>query len=634
MKFMKKFTAVLLSVLIAFSCAIGSSAQTTADAAGDVYSPFARFVDTVFGAAHDVIFGLLTKMLAQRNIPDYEDYIAEKHDYIYEGTNGASRGDGWSAGFTSGSVIPESWRCDADGNPDPNGMCVNKKYQTGGYQASASKMYTDQNFSMIILSNGADGNGNGIDDILIFASIDGVGVAAGTTKLIRAKVEEALSAFGVRHGDILGLNISATHCHLGFDTQGMAIATLFNNRLNPTTDYDRSINREMEEAIVARAVECAKTAYPKMEKGALSFFETSTVDGVNDKFDGGAKRKNYFSCFLFEGVSGEKTIISNIGSHPTSWLQQKSVEGKGIEYNTNMMFADYPYFMAMALKDAGYNLVFAQSAQAAITGPSIDEPDEETQKAAEEWSAKYALSKENWVELYGEKYADKWYTTLEYGFENSNGEWEDGFFAGQRKRGYLLADHIIKAADTATPVEAVLNVKNAETCLSLDYGVMSMACVSGLLGENTVKVENSESGYGVMAETNYIEIGEDIAILTATAELSPAILFGTDENYTGTTKWTGETSWTGEDWEYPTLTEIVREATGDEDKTVLVFGITNDAIGYIFPDICMPKSLIGSLFYKNEADDMLNCVLLTPGRDCGAQITEGYQAIVNELYKK
>ncbi len=634
MKFGKKLLAVLLSAVIAFSFTVGTSAETTENAEGKPYSVFAKAIDSALGAGHDLIFGLLTKLLAEKNIPTYEEYTAEKHDYIYDGTNGTSKGDGWSAGFAMGSVVPESWRCDADGNPDPNGMCVNNKYATGGYQNKASKLYTDQNFSLVILSNGADGNKNGVDDIIIFASIDGVGVTAGTTKLIRAKIEEVLAPFGVAHSDILSVNISATHCHVAFDTQGMTIATMFNNRLNPLTDYDRSINQAMEETIIARAGECAKSAYEKIEKGTLSFFETDAVDGVNDKLNSGVKTKNYFSCFLFNGVSGEKTIISNIGSHPTSWLVDKAVEGKGVNKKTNLMFADYPYFMAMALKDAGYNLVFSQSAQAAIDGPSIDDADEATVAAAEAWAEKYELSKEEWVERYGEKYADKWYTTLEAGYYNPDGVWEDGFFNWHRVKGYLLADHIIKASENAKPVEPTLKVKNTETCLGLEYGVMAMGCVSGLLGENVVKIDNSETGYGVMTETNYIELGSDVAILTAPGELSPSLVYGSDDEYTGTAKWTGTTSWTGEDWGYDTLTDIVREATGDADKTVLLFGITNDELGYIYPDICMPKSILGALmFYKEDPGSMSNCVLLSVGTCGGSEIIESYQSIVEELYK-
>ncbi len=634
MKSVRKFLAVLLSVVIAFSFTVGTSAEEAQGNAGEAYSPLAKLVDGAFGLGHDLIFGLLTKLMAQKDIPTYDEYVAEKHDYILDGTNGPTTGDGWSAGFAKGSIIPKSWRRNAAGEEDPNGMCVDKKHATGGYQNNADKIYTEQNLSMVILSNGADSNNNGVKDIIIFASIDGVGMSAGTTKLVRARIEEALSAFGVEHKDILSINISATHCHVAFDTQGMTITTMFNNRLNPMTDYDRSMEEAMENSILDRAAECATVAYGKIKPGALSFFETETVDGAHDKLNSGVKTKNYFSCFLFEGEDGENTIISNIGAHPTSWLVDKAVEGKGVNQKTHIMFADYPYFMAMALKDRGYNLVFAQSAQAAVDGPSIDNADEATQAAAQAWSDSYELTKEEWVEFYGQKYADKWYTTLEYGYENPDGVWEDGFFEYHRKKGYLLADFIINASENAQPVAPTLNVKNSEICLSLDYGVMAMGCVSGLLGENVVKIKDSESGYGVMAENNYIEIGENVAILTSSGELSPALVYGSDESYTGSAKWTGKTSWTGEDWGYDTLVDIVREVTGDSDKTVLMFAITNDELGYIYPDICMPQSILGALIcYKEDPGSMSNCVLLSGGTRLGSQIVEGFTNMVKELYK-
>ena len=39
--------------------------------------------------------------------------------------------------------------------------------------------------------------------------------------------------------------------------------------------------------------------------------------------------------------------------------------------------------------------------------------------------------------------------------------------------------------------------------------------------------------------------------------------------------------YTIKDWQYDTLENLVRKATGDPDKAVLLFGITNDAMAYI-----------------------------------------------------
>ncbi len=605
MKRSKKLIAVLLAAIIAFSFSTQAFAKSDSGT-GKPYSSFAKVVDNVFGVAHDAIFGLLIKLTQEWKLPKYEDYIKQPHEYFYEGTDGETSGTGWSGGFASGSVIPESWRCDADGNSDPNGMCLKSIHATGGYQTFVSKLYTDQMMSMVILSNGADSNKNGKNDIIVFVSVDGVGITAGTCRDMRKSAEEALKAYGVTADDIVGFNVSATHCHAGLDIQGMCILTLFSNKMNVFDEYDRSLSKDMEESLCNRAKECAKEAYGKIEEGKLYFFETDETSGCNDNLNCGVQAKNFFSCFLFEGNSGEKTILSNIGGHPTSY---------GAWNNNRMMCTDYPYFMSLALKDAGYNVVFTQSSQAAISSPNIDCKDgDERDTKANEWVAKNALTKEDWVKRYGKKYANKQFDTLEKKIE------------GHMKKGCLLADFIVDSIDKSLEVKPLLNVKNTQTLLSLDNGVMAWGSISGLLGEEVVKTSKSETGYGVMVETDYIEFGGEIVVLTAPGELSPALVYGTDPDYNGTALWTGTTSWAGVDWKYDTLKNI---AVGENGKKFVLMGITNDALGYMYPDICTPKSLLATLiFYKESSGDMANCMLMTVGTSCGSELMDSYTAIL------
>lgn len=609
MKKMKKILAVVLSLVMASASVVSAFAEDSPAQEGTPYSGLAHVVDGFFGVLHDGIFGAVQLLTRAKGIPTYEEYVSTEHDYFYKGTNGTVEGSGWSGGFAKGSIIPESWRCDADGTPNPNGSCLNKNYGTGGYQTKVSKLYTDQMMNMVILSNGSDSNQNGKKDIIIFANIDGVGATAGTCLEIRKNAEEALKEYGIEADDILSFNISATHCHGALDTQGMNIPTLFNNKLNPFTDYDRSLNEDMEKSICSRAFACAKEAYAKMEAGSFAFFETDGLSGANDKLNCGAKTKNYFSCFIFEGESGEKTILSNIGAHPTSY---------GAWDNNRMMCADYPYFMALALQDAGYNLVFTQSSQASVSGPSVDvKAGDEKDTAASAWVAEKSLTKEEWVEKYGADYADKWYDDLEDSMR------------GHMKKGYLLAHAIIDASAGAEEIEPTLNIRNTQTVMPLDNGVMALGSISGLLGENVVKYEDAESGYADMVEINYLEIGSNIAILTAPGELSPTMMYGTDPDYTGTALWNGTTSWTGETWQYDTIVNTVRSLTGDSDKTVLLFGITNDELGYMYPDICVPESLLGTLiFYKENPGDMTNCMLMTVGTECGSTLMEAFKKVV------
>ncbi len=610
MKIIKKITAVLLSAAIAFSVSLQASAEADT-AAGEPYSVQAHIGDRLLGTAHDLIFGLLMRLTRQKDIPSYEEYLKDKNENFFEGTDGRVTGSGWSGGFAKGSVIPEKWRCGTDGKSNPEGSCLKIPRATGGYQFTASKLYTDQMMNMVILSCGSDENRNGIDDIVIFISVDGIGITAGTCDRIRESVRKALKPCGVTDGDILACNVSATHCHAGLDIQGMFIFTLFKNKLNILSDYDRSLNEEMENSICSRASHCAAEAYEKMEKGSMSFFETDEIGGCSDKLEFGAKTKNSFSCFFFEGESGEKTLISNIGAHPTTFSAQ----------GTKMVCTDYPYFLALALSDAGYNLVFTQSGQAAVSSPGEPNNVSEARNAeADEWVKSRAYSKDEWIKLFGKSYTENKYDTVEEKIE------------GLMRKGYLLAHFIIDSADKAVNIEPSLNIKNSQTLLSLENGIMAWGSVSGLLGEHVVTSPDAETGYGVVVETDYLEFGDAVVILTAPGELSPSLVFGTDPDYDGDILWTGKTSWTGESWKYDSIEKTVCGRAENEGKKFILMGITNDALGYMFPDICAPESLLGTLlFYKENSDDMTNCMLMTIGTCCGSELMEAYTALVESV---
>ena len=612
MKNARRFLAILLSAVLAFS--VGTQAFAADGAVGKPYSPVVGVIDKVLGAAHDGIFaavqGLMQVVYRQFRFPTYDEFMQAEHPYFYPGTDGETVGDGWQGGYASGSITPVEWRRDASGNPDPNGMCLDKNHPTGGYQWKLNKIYTDQMLNVLILSNGNDANGNGVADVLVFISVDGVGIAGGTREKIRAAIEQSLAAFGVTKADILGCNISATHCHVALDTQGMNTMDMFTNGLK----NGRSLNATMENTIVRQAGASAKAAYEKIEAGTLSFFETDPVSGAEDKMDSGERTKNYFSCLLFEGRSGEKTILANLGAHPTKY------------FNGHALFADYPYMMRLAMQDAGYNFLFVQSAQANVNGPGIDGVEEgsELDLAADAWVQTYALTKEDWVARYGKSYANTYY-------ENSN-KISEREFEEEMHKGYLLANHILEAAADAKRCTPKLDIRNQKTLVPLDYGLMSLACVTGLMGEDTVRVKDSETGYGIMVEANYLAVGDDLVILTAPGELAPSLLLGTNPDYTGDSLWTGVTSWTGEEWGYDTLENIVRKATGDADKAVVMFGITNDAMAYVYPDIDVPQAILSALFYKegskHNRGDMMNCMLMMMGTRSASHLMDAYIRVI------
>ncbi len=598
----KRFLAVLLSVCMVASTSIFAFAAPSETTKDDTAHKLDRVLDTVLDGA----LGLVGRIFTQKGIPTVKEYGLGTNDYFYEGTDGEAEGDGWKLGFASASVIPSQWRRNADNEPDENGWLLNKKYYFGGYFTSrVDKIYDDETVNLAVLSTGSDANENGVDDIIIFAALDGIGFSSVSVREVREATEKALLAKGVTSEDIIGFDFNVTHAHSVVDPQGMGMDMflyLFKNKLFGTKD--RSVQKELLEAICNNTASAVVSAYEKMEEGSLYYFETEdvsnyseTINLVNDKNDRGTKIQSFFACFLFEGVSGEKTVLANIGMHPTK-----------ADRDSMRVCGDVPHYIGKAMSEAGYNFVYIQGAQGAV-GLSLESSEE-----GDAWAEKNALSYEEWVERYGEKYTAKTYAG------NDKDPGEAGYKA-LRASGYTIAHLIIDAIDYNNKVEPTLSVSMSEIALPLDYGLIYLGAVTGLLGFNTVKLEGTESGYGIATEIGYIGLGDDVGMLVMPGEISPSIIFGTDPRFEGDTFWTGETSWSGKDWEYKTLEEYVRIATGDNDKKVIVMGIANDAIGYVFPDTDVVSCFLSDSF--GIADSHYEELLISSTK-AASSILEGF----------
>ena len=606
MKVMKKAIAIVLSAAMITGASVSAFA---ANGEKEGYNFFEHAVDNVFGAVQDGIFAALTALNLRFDVKSAKSYKAGESEFFYPGTNGKVSGSGWKAGFADNSVIPEKWRRDAQGNPDPEGYCLDKKHCGGGYQAEIDKIYSGQNVNVLVLSNNCDINENGKNDIIIMISVDGVGITSVTCRDIRKGVEEKLSRYGITSGDILSCTVSATHCHAGLDIQGMywkrIISVLFLNlfkRFIPG-QYMLTLEKDMHDTLVEKSSDAVQRAFEGMESGRLSFFNTDEAEGVRDKFNSGAKTQNRFSSFIFESDSGKKTIVSNIGAHPVSANAQQ----------THMTDCDYPYYMKLAMKDAGYDFMFIQGTQAGVSTA-----DAEIGRDAEEWAASKALTRDQWVERYGEEVTAEMYEGCEPGFGD------------MYKKGYALAHFVLDAVNRKKAVAPTVNIKATEILLDCDFGLMEVGAATGVLGFNAVRSLTAESGYGIMVEIGYIELGEDVAFITVPGELSPACVYGTKEGYDGLTKWTGPQSWSGKDWQYRTLEDMVRESSGDADKQVLVMGLTNDAIGYNLPDTVATKGILTPLLiYNGEGgNEVANSMLMTVSDESASDIVKGFGTLL------
>lgn len=612
MRFWKKATAVFLSAVMLAATGVQAFA---ANGAKEGYGLLEHGVDGCFGLIQDGLFAALTALNLRFGVKDAKDYKVGESEQFYPGTDGRVRGDGWKAGFADNSVIPEKWRRNADGEPDPQGYCLDKMHSGGGYQAEINKIYSGQNVNVLVLTNGCDANGNGKDDLIIMISVDGVGITSLTCRAIRKGVEEKLGSYGITSDDILSCTVSATHCHAGLDIQGMywkrILGVLFVNlfrRFIPGS-YILTLEKDMRDTLIEKASDAAERAFAGMESGTLSFFNTAQTNGARDKFNSGAKTQNRFSSFIFESDSGRKTIVSNIGAHPVSANAQK----------THMTDCDYPYYMKLAMKEAGYDFLFIQGTQAGVSSPDVEIGDD-----AAEWAASKALTRDEWVGRYGEKVTAELYEGCEPGFGD------------MYKKGYSLAHFVIDAASEKKEVAPVVNIKATEMLLDCDFGLMEVGAATGVLGFNAVRSSTAKSGYGIMVEIGCIELGEDVAFITVPGELAPACVYGTVEGYDGTTKWEGPQSWSGRDWGYRTLENMVRESLGDPDKQVLVMGLTNDAIGYNLPDTITTKGILTPLLIYNGSggNEVSNSMLMTVSVKSASDIVKGFGKLLGVRAEK
>lgn len=524
----KKVIAVILSAVIMLSSA-------TAYAADDNSA-----IITASNIANAVIngaFWVAERLFPTPDYPTVDEYYAGDSENFYEGTeeflDTPAENAKWSLGFAKASIVPENL---ADGS---------KEYYTGGYfTQKVSSVYDDQGVNAIALS---DGSGRGT---AIFAAIDGLGVGSQDIRAIRAAVEEKLTKKGV-DSDIIAININSTHCHTVIDTQGFSlnlIKEMFTNMFSflPGIDPVRSIDEEFLDKMIDGASDAIVNAYLGMETGELYYYETDGIGkneekGVytDDKY-GYLTNKRYdtegfqhtFACFKFvpDNTESKATVFSNLGAHPTT-----------IDRSTSKLSADFPHYIEKEINESGMNFMFMQGAQSPI---SVRKGSVETQSVLD----KVAAEAEG-----DEKAAD---------------------YTSAKSLGYEFARLILEAQANSQPVAPLLNVDMDECTVKLDRGLLQLGAASQLLGFTTVFDSSSSSGYSLITEVGYIEIGTDIAVVTVPGELIPQLVYGNVVS--------AEDSYLGTEWELAPAADIIRKS--DPDKTVLVMGLCNDAIGYIIPD--------------------------------------------------
>lgn len=207
----------------------------------------------------------------------------------------------------------------------------------------------------------------------------------------------------------------------------------------------------------------------------------------------------------------------------------------------------------------------------------------------------------NFIEIQGAELAiSSQYNTLDI-TEDMTSQDEMRLFA------QALGQRLVYGNQSEFEVKPLLNYSMSEYKVPINNQILEFAGRLGAL-TNTVVKDNDGNLY-VASEIGYMEIGTNLAVAIIPGELEPAIAFG---GYLDKTN-----SWKNEDFDYPCLQDIVIG------KELIVFGLTNDQVGYILEDNDYSSIFSG-----------VNEEIVATGDKAGSSTIEAFEKLYNEATTK
>lgn len=568
-----------MAVIMIFSVTtIPASALDLSAAKDGVTNIFARALGFVFEGIVGVI---------NANMQETENFLPEEEytfDNFYEGTaefiDKAQEGAVWSLGKSQASLVPENWQ---DYDLYLGGFMSEQNLFTNDMR----EILDDMKVRVIALDDGSERG------TAVFATVDAIGVSNNDVRMIR----EMLLPFAEEKG-INSINIYSTHAHSCIDTQGLwtdiigkwpanllhAFTGLGTTR--PGTDPEYMIfMRDKIKAAVEEAV-------LSMEKGEMTYAEKDIGDGYfNNKnrptassMDTELKR---FAFYPFK-KSVRPTIILNMSAHPdVVGLATSDDDTKG-----HGLSGDYIYYIGETLDKLGYDFMFFNGA---ICGIYIGRINVNTDKRVDIAAA------------YGKEIARMTVamTMTEEEIRNSEKLMALNFTDLQTENCEYVPFYEGWTPVKEEKVEPILNIALKAVEIEATNPVINAAAKLGVVNY-TVKV-TAENKKFITTEIGYMEIGENVRIAMVPGEFCSDLVYGGSSL-------TAEGSITGKAFEGSTFCELFGE-------DVAVFGLANDAIGYIVPDndYCM---CLGFGHYQES---------ISLGKSTASTIMAGFEEIAEEF---
>ena len=391
---------------------------------------------------------------------------------------------------------------------------------------------------------------------IVFASLDAFGLSYPDVRGIRKELADFAAA-----NNIVGINISVLHQHSCVDTFGMNGDLLKMIFTNPALNV---INNTFG------------TDYKLLNGQNESFMEhlyDVTVDSIKQAVNSMTTGKMYYSeieagefihdkrePMVYDTKVHRFRFVPDNGTKET-WLCNMAIHCVGNGAAGTAITGDYPYYVEQEVNKAGANYIQIQGAELAITTShsSLDIPEGTPRLES--------------LKIYGT----------------------------------ALGKHIVESDAAETEVAPLLNYRMKEYTVPVTNQILAFAGKLGALTNKVVATDDNNTELEVVTELGYLEFGTELAVAVIPGELEPAIAYG---GYLD-----AENSWTGTDFDYPTLQEIV-----GADKELLVFGLTNDQIGYILEDNDYSSILSG-----------VNEEIVATGCSAGSTTINAFEELVNSI---
>lgn len=523
------------------------------------------------------------------NTVDTDDFYAGTPEFLNECSEKAK----WSLGFSEVVLTPEDYK--------------KRSYYMGGYMVPENKF---KNLVESVVDNMMgravaldDGSGRGIS---LFCTIDCIGIANGDIceirKRFKLKAEKVIPDV-----KIASVNIFATHAHSCIDTQGLW--TEFPSKLlrNLKRKYTGRgvLEKGADEQYMRFLYECVSDALihaiKEMTTGKMTLAQKDITDSyfVNKNRPSASGLVTDITRLTFTPYDKSKapTIIVNLPAHPdVAGLAVKGEKGSG-----RRLSGEYVYYMGEVINKAGYNFMFFNGAICAlymscdncVDGLKLEHRYEMSQRFGRE-IGKITLSLTKTVDeikkdklLYNEQEIKK-----ETALSESNG--------GK----YTLWCESWKPVDEIE-VAPVLNIVIRKVKIPVKNNLM--VAVGKLRLANFRVIAEGKNQYAVWSEIGYMELGKQLKIAMVPGEFCCDLLVGGDSLY-------AEGAVTHTDFGIPPLRSIFSEDT-------IVFGLANDAIGYIVPDNDYTMGDPGDHYHE----------LVSLGYKTGSSIMKGFVKLAREI---